>query len=194
MATPRQLPDNSSFTPVRPCSNFEQRISETNHLNTNHDSLIPSATGLLRLLRLGLILSCIGWSISFWFAFGSWASVSDQFFYMGAGRIAYQPMLDYWMRMAGAAFGCIGIASGLACLYPRFFRGLVFLLGPFHLVVGAVLFSASRSNQLDPDQHPTFVADITFCFVTAALILGPLAVTYFKQNRHAQQLGDSDVI
>jgi len=111
---------------------------------------------------------------------------------MGAGRIAYQPMLDYWMRMAGAAFGCIGIASGLACLYPRFFRGLVFLLGPFHLFVGVVLFLAARFNRLDYDQHPTFFADITFCFMTAFLIIGSLAWTYFRSNQKAQQAVDGN--
>ena len=120
------------------------------------------------------------------FAFASWDFASDQFYYMGAGRIGYQPMLDYWMRMAGAAFGCIGIASGLACLYPIFFRGLVFLLGPFHLFVGIVLFAAARSNRLDYDYHPTFLADITFCFVTAFLIIGTLALTYFRPNQEAQ--------
>ncbi len=151
-------------------------------LTTNCDSLIPHCRGLLRLLRLGLLLSSIGWGISFWFAFSSWDSVSDQFYYMGAGRIGYRPMLDYWMRMAGAAFGCIGIASGLACWNPWFFRGLVFLLGPFHLFVGVVLFAAAHSNHLNRDEHPTFVADITFCFVTAILIIGPLAATYFRRN------------
>lgn len=174
------LPTGDPF--LNPWSNKSRK----NHLKTHHDPLIPSSGGLLRLLRLGLLLSCIGWGISFWFAFASWDSVSDQFYYMGAGRMAYQPMLDYWMRMAGAAFGCIGIASGLACLYPRFFRGLVFLLGPFHLVVGAFLFAAARSNNLDQDQHPNFVADITFCFVTATLILGSLAVTFFRRNRQVQ--------
>ena len=33
---------------------------------------------------------------------------------MGAREMTYQPMLDYWMRMAGATFGCIGMAAGLA--------------------------------------------------------------------------------
>ncbi len=152
-------------------------------LKSSFDPWLPSTTGLLRLLRLGLLLSCIGWSISFWFTFSSWDSVSTQFYYMGAGKIPYRPMLDYWMRMAGATFGCIGVASGLACLYPVFFRGLVLLLGPFHLVVGAVLFLAARSNGLDPEQHPTFIADITFCLVTAALIIGSLSLTYLRKSK-----------
>ena len=157
-------------------------------MNTIEDTLIPRSTGLLRLLRLGLLLSCIGWGISFWFMFASWDSVADQFYDMGAGRIAYQPMLDYWMRMAGAGFGCIGIASGLACLSPQLFRGVVFLLGPFHLFVGIVLLASARSNHLDQAQHPTFVADITFCFVTAALITGSLMASYIvSKKKEAQQ-------
>jgi len=92
-------------------------------------------------------------------------------------------MLDYWLRMASAAFGCIGIASGLACLRPVFFQGLILLLGPFHVFVGIVLVAAAVSNHLNTNDHTTFVADITFCFVTAILIIVPLAVTYVRGKR-----------
>ncbi|MCW1887034.1 hypothetical protein OKA04_20015 [Luteolibacter flavescens] len=136
----------------------------------------------LRILRLGLLVSSIGWGISFLFTFAPWSTAADQLYLMGADRIHYQPLLDYWLKMASATFGCIGIASALACLTPARFAGLIYLLGPFHAVIGTVLVVAAISNDLSTDRHPTFPADITFCFVTAALISAPLLVTLRKSR------------
>ncbi|MEY3895165.1 MAG: hypothetical protein RLZZ214_684 [Verrucomicrobiota bacterium] len=145
--------------------------------------MIPTEKGWLRMLRLGLLLSSIGWGISFIFTFSTWDSASDQLYLMGAGRIDYHPLLDYWLRMASAAFGCIGIGSALACLRPVFYQGLVVLLGPFHVFVGFVLAASAVINHLNPESHPTFVADITFCFVTAFLIITPLVVASIRGRR-----------
>jgi hypothetical protein len=145
--------------------------------------MVPAKKGWLRMLRLGLLLSSIGWGISFIFTFSTWDFASDQLYLMGAGRMEYHPLLDYWLRMASAAFGCIGIGSALACLRPAFFQGLIVLLGPFHVFVGLVLAASAVINQLNTESHPTFVADITFCFVTAFLIITPLVVTSIRGRR-----------
>lgn len=145
--------------------------------------MIPASRGWLRTLQLGLLLSSIGWGISFLFTFSSWDSASDQLYMMGADKIEYQPLLDYWLRMASAAFGCIGIASALACARPLYFQGLILLLGPFHAFMGIVLTAAAFSNKLNTESHPTFTADITFCFVTSLLIIVPLAVTRFRGGK-----------
>ena len=147
--------------------------------------MIPAGKGLLRTLQLGLLLSSIGWGISFIFTFTTWDFATDQLFLMGAARMEYHPLLDYWLRMASAAFGCIGIASALACLRPTCFQGLIVLLGPFHVFMGIVLATSAVNNELNTGSHPTFVADITFCFVTAFLIIIPLALTYIRGNRQA---------
>lgn len=154
-------------------------------------SFIPRSPGWLRVLRLGLLLGGIGWGISFLFTFSSWDSASDQLYLMGAGYIEYRPLLDYWLRMASAAFGCIGLASALACVWPVRFESLVWLLGPFHGFVGVVLTVSAISNRLDPDEHPTFVADITFCFVTALLITVPLMAGFLRRRSEAEA-GPSD--
>lgn len=148
-------------------------------MNPYSKSLIPQSKGWLRTLQLGLLLSSAGWGISFWFTFVSWESASDQLYLMGAGRIEYSPLLDYWLKMASATFGCIGIASAFAGMRPRKFEGMIRLLGPFHAFLGAVLAMAAILNDLSPNTHPTFVADITFCFLTSALITIPLGVGYF---------------
>lgn len=111
---------------------------------------------------------------------------------MGVGRIEYRPLLDYWLKMASATSGCIGIASALACALPVRFEGFVCLLGPFHAFVGVVLMVAAISNDLSTDQHPTFVADITFCFVTALLIAVPLIVSFCRRRKLAEQAGLSN--
>jgi len=146
---------------------------ETNE-KARRKTILPQARGWLRMLRLGLLLSSAGWGISFVFTFTSWDTASDQLFLMGAERIDYQPLLDYWLKMASAAFGCVGIASALACAWPEKFQGMILLLGPFHGFMGVVLSVSAKTNGMRTDLHPTFTADITFCFVTLILITVPL--------------------
>lgn len=150
------------------------------------ESLIPCSAGWLRVLRLGLLLSSIGWGISFLFTFSTWDAASDSLYMMGAGKIEYRPLLDYWLKMASSTFGCIGIASAVACMRPGRFEPLVWLLGPFHLFIGCVLLVSALSNGLKPDLHPTFLADITFCFVTAVLISLPLLAVHWQRKRTAE--------
>lgn len=102
---------------------------------------------------------------------------------MGARRIAYDPLLDYWLKMASSTFGCIGIASAMACARPRFFESLIVLLGPFHYFVCATLIVAARANHLDPEVHTSFIPDIIFCGVTGTVIILPLLQTW-RSNRN----------
>lgn len=125
-------------------------------------------------MRLGLILSACGWGISFFFTFTPWKIATNQLYDMGANPIRYDPLLDYWLRMASSAFGCIGIGSALACLRPSRFLGFIQLLGPFHFFVGTTLIVAAVRNHLTPDLHPTFIPDITFCFLAGLLVQVPL--------------------
>jgi predicted anti-sigma-YlaC factor YlaD len=155
-------------------------------------SLIPQTTGWLRLLRFGLLLSSIGWGISFLFTFSSWDSASDKLYLMGAGYVGYRPLLDYWLKMASATFGCIGIASALACYRPTLFESLVWLLGPFHAFIGVVLLVSAISNNLNTDRHTTFVADITFCFLTAILISLPLLAGLIRKLRQTTPQDGND--
>ncbi|MEM7011219.1 MAG: hypothetical protein AAF585_07015 [Verrucomicrobiota bacterium] len=160
-------------------------------MNSKDSSLIPRSTGWLRILQLGLAMSGAGWGISFCFTFSSWTTGSAILAQMGAGQLDYDPMLNYWLKMASAAFGCIGIASGLACIWPVAFEKLVYLLGPFHAFLGVVLAISAFSNELRNDQHPTFIADITFCFTTALLISLPLLVAKFRgDSEKAEDLGN----
>ncbi len=136
--------------------------------------MLPETRPWLNTLRLGLLTAAIGWGLTFSFAFASWRSVAAHLYLMGAGTIEYRPLLDYWLRMASCTFGCIGIASLLACVRPRSFVSVIQLLGPFHLFMGCALAIAAWNNHLTPSLHPTFVPDIVFCFLAGTLIELPL--------------------
>jgi len=150
-------------------------------------ALIPVTTGWLRVLRLGLLMSACGWGISFMFTFSPWERASYQLYVMGADRLTYDPLLDYWLKMASSVFGCIGIASALACWKPHRFASFIHLLAPFHFIIGAVLVCAAAGNHLNPKRQPTFIPDITFCFLTATLISLPLVFDWWKQCHRPRQ-------
>lgn len=134
---------------------------------------LPRTAGRL-VLRLGLALATFGWGISFAFTFAHWDTAVYHLHSMGARELSYQPMMDYWLRMASVVFGCIGVAAALACWKPESYRGLIHLLPWFHFFTGTVLLVAAIRNELTPRTHTTFVLDITFCFLTALLIQLPL--------------------
>jgi len=144
--------------------------------------LIPTTPVALNTLRLGLALSAIGWGISFFFTFAPWRAATLQLYGMGANAIEYQPLLDYWLKMASSVFGCIGVASALASFRPRHFASLIVLLAPFHFIVGTTLLVAAGRNQMSPRLHPTFIPDVTFCFIVGILLLIPLASTCSRRK------------
>lgn len=142
--------------------------------------MIPTTRGWFNTLQVGLAVSAIGWGISFFFTFSPWSVAANQLALMGAGPIPYNPLADYWLKMASSVFGCIGIGSLVACLRPHVFTGFIRLLGPFHFVVGTTLVIAAYANRLTPHLHPTFIPDIVFCFLAGTLIQLPLLM-----GRHA---------
>lgn len=143
---------------------------------TTDDAKNRLSPRLLLVLKTGLILSTIGWGISFVFTLLPWHQAVERLTALGATTIIYQPLLAYWLKMSSAVFGCIGLAS-LVC-FRRTERMLetIRLLVPLHLIVGGVLVLAAIENDLDPTVQTSFPYDIAFCFVTAALIGVPLAI------------------
>ena len=143
--------------------------------------MIPTSRAWLNALRLGLLASTCGWGISFFFTFSTWEVATNQLYEMGANTIPYDPLLNYWMKMASATFGCIGIASALACAAPHAYMGLIRLLGPFHFFIAITLVIAAYQNHLTTSLHPTFVPDITFCVIAGTLIQLPLSHSWRTQ-------------
>lgn len=146
----------------------------------------PFTRGESRVLRFGLLLATWGWGISFAFLFSPWETSITQLQRMGLGDLPYQPILDYWLRMAGATFGCIGMAAGLACWKPDRFRILIQLLGPFHVFIGVVLVVAARQNSLQPEIHTSYFVDIPFCFLVALLLIFPLRLQSRREKKRSE--------
>jgi hypothetical protein len=59
-------------------------------------------------LRLFLGFSAIAWGVSVFGVFLSWPSVVNALQGLGAQPIAYDRMLDYWLRMAAGTFTLVG--------------------------------------------------------------------------------------
>lgn len=135
--------------------------------------MIPTGKYAYHTLRLGLIVSAVGWGVALAFTFATWKGAQEYMYTMGAGHVEYRPLLDYWLRMASVVMGCIGIASLLAARKPNSYRSVIRLLGPFHVIVGITLIVSAVNNDLVMEKHPTFVPDIVFCFLTGGLIWIP---------------------
>lgn len=148
--------------------------------------MLPTSRTLLAILRTGLGISAFGWGISFYFLFSPWSTAERQLNEMGAYPIEYQPLLDYWLRMAASAFGCIGVVSALACAWPKKWTSVICFLAPFHFFVGCSLAAAAWQNQLRWPNHPTFIPDIVFCFTTSVLIGVPLLVALREKRMQAE--------
>ena len=94
----------------------------------------------LTILRLLLLAAGLGWGATVIGVFipWEWATAHLETF-GGSGPIPDDNMLNYWMRMAAAAFGLIGVFFLLAAWKPYHYKNIIPLLGYGSIVVGLVL-------------------------------------------------------
>ena len=121
-----------------------------------------------RLLRLFLGFAAFAWGISVVGVFASWPQVNGIAQGMGAKPIAYDPMLDYWLRMVTGAFALIGGWYLVLVLWPRKFAVAIPWFGALMLVEGVILLVHGLRLGLDP--FP-FYGDVSACFLGGAGIL-----------------------
>jgi len=129
----------------------------------------------LRLLKLFLGLAALTWGVSVFGVFLSWSAASHALQELGAQPIAYDPMLDYWLRMAAGAFTLIGGWYLVLMIRPQRFSAAIPWFGGLMLVEGVILLVHGLRLSLPP--FP-FYADISACF------LGGGGILYF--SRHAE--------
>jgi len=122
----------------------------------------------LRLLRLFLGFAAFAWGISVVGVFASWPQVNGIAQGMGAKPIAYDPMLDYWLRMAAGAFALIGGWYLVLMLWPQKFHAAIPWFGTLMLVEGVILLVHGLRLSLQP--FP-FYGDVSACFLGGAGIL-----------------------
>lgn len=122
----------------------------------------------LRLLRLFLGFSALAWGVSFYGAFASWTAAEAALQGLGAKPIAYDPMLDYWLRMASGAFGLIGVWYLVLMIWPRKFCRAIPWFGWLMVAEGVLLLVHGVRLQLPP--FP-FYGDMAACFIGGLGIL-----------------------
>jgi hypothetical protein len=93
----------------------------------------------LRLLRLFLGFSAFAWGVSVFGVFLSWSDAAEQLQALGAGPIAYDKMLDYWLRMAAGAFALVGGLYLLLMPRPVEHRSMIPWFGGLMLAEGLIL-------------------------------------------------------
>jgi len=75
-------------------------------------------TRRLHLLRLILLFSAFVWGISTFGVFLNWETALGVLQDMGANLIAYDRMLNYWLRIAPGAFALVGTDYLLLAISP----------------------------------------------------------------------------
>jgi hypothetical protein len=122
----------------------------------------------LRLLRLFLGFAAFAWGISAVGVFAGWPQVNSIAQGMGAKPIAYDPMLDYWLRMVCGAFTLIGVWYLALALWPRKFSVAIPWFGWLMIAEGVILLVSGLRLGIGP--FP-FYGDVSACFLGGAGIL-----------------------
>ena len=122
----------------------------------------------LRLLRLFLGFAALAWGISIVGVFLSWTAAAQALQGLGAQPIAYDRMLDYWLRMAAGAFALVGCWYSVLMISPQKFHAAIPWFGGLMLVEGFILLI--HGLRLSLPLFP-FCGDTSACFVEGGAIL-----------------------
>lgn len=120
------------------------------------------------MLRLFLGLAAITWGAAMPGVFLDWETAEGAMESLGADPVAYDKMLDYWLRMASGAFALIGCLYLLPALRPLRFCTWIPWLGLFALLEGMILLI--HGLRLDLRPWP-FYGDVAACLVSGVGIL-----------------------
>ena len=122
----------------------------------------------MRLLRVFLVFSAVTWGASVFGVFLSWPSAVGALGGLGAQPIAYDRMLDYWLRMAAGAFTLVGGLYLLLALQPEKYLVVIPWFGGLMLIEGVILLVHGVRLALPP--FP-FYADTAACFIGGGGVL-----------------------
>jgi len=131
----------------------------------------------LRLLRLFLVFTALGWGVTGVGVFASWPQVNDIAQGMGAKPIVYDPMLDYWLRMISGAFALVGVWYLALALWPQKFHAAIPWFGGLMMAEGVILLVHGLRLELSP--FP-FYGDVS------ASLLGGVGILYFSRAASPQ--------
>ena len=108
----------------------------------------------------------------------TWETAAGALQGMGANPIAYDPMLDYWLRMASGAFALVGTGYLLLAIYPRKFAVMLAWFGWIMVIEGVVLLV--HGLRLGLASFP-FVGDVSASFA------GGLGILMLRKSATANQ-------
>jgi hypothetical protein len=127
-----------------------------------------------RLLKLILLVAACGWGISMLCVILPWSVVSSGLNGLGAGPIPDDPMLNYWLRMAGGGFTIIGAIFAAILIAPKKYEVMIPLMAYLSIFEGVILLVSGLRLGL-----PTFPfwSDTLFCLGVgiALLVVHPRA-------------------
>ncbi len=121
-----------------------------------------------RLLRVALVFSAFVWGVSAFGIFLNWETASGALQGMGAKPIAYDPMLDYWLRMASGAFALVGTGYLLLAIFPRKYAVMLPWFGWIMVLEGIILLA--HGLRLGLGLFP-FIGDVSASFAGGVGIL-----------------------
>jgi len=116
----------------------------------------------LRLLRLFLAFSALGWGVCIVGVFASWPQINSIAQGMGAKPIAYDPMLYYWLRMICGVFTLVGVWYLALALWPRKFAVAIPWFGWLMIVEGLILIVSGLRLGIGP---LPYYGDVSACFI-----------------------------
>lgn len=127
-----------------------------------------SPTLQFRLLRVALVFSAFVWGVSAFGIFINWDSAAGALQGMGAQPINYDPMLDYWLRMASGAYTLVGTGYLLLAIFPRKYAVMLPWFGWIMIVEGIILLTHGLRLGIGP--FP-FIGDVSAAFAGGLGIL-----------------------
>ena len=113
-----------------------------------------------RLLKLLLAVAVFGWGISILGVVLPWSVATTGLSGLGAGPIPDDPMLNYWLRMAGGGFTMVGVVFAAILVAPKKYAILIPLMAWLSIAEGAILLVSGLRLGLPP--FP-FWGDTSFC-------------------------------
>lgn len=118
-----------------------------------------------RLLKVFLGFAGVVWSVSVFGVFASWEAAEEALRGLGAQKIVYDRMLDYWLRMAAGAFSLVGIWYFVLMVRTEKFWEAIPWFGGLMVAEGLILLG--HGLRLGLPAFP-FWADVGACLIGGA--------------------------
>ncbi len=97
-----------------------------------------------------LLFCAFVWGVSAFGVFLNWDTAVVALQGMGAKSIAYDPMLDYWLRMAAGAFALVGTGYLLLAISPCKYAVMLPWFGWIMIAEGIILLTHGLRLGLNP--------------------------------------------